>query len=115
MGAARVIEAIVGDEKIVENLAIEDGLGDDSGHILHSDPTVPDPLGIDHHRRPVFALFEAPGMVRTRERPESDSLQLDFEGFPQCLTPLGVAAPARVVELADIAADKDLVRECGHM
>ena len=115
MGTAWVIEAIVGDEKIVKNLAIQDGLGDDSGHILNGDLTVPDPLGIDHHRRPMFALFEATGMVRTSERPESHTLQLDFEGFPQCLTPLGVAAPARVVGLADIAADEDLVSECGHM
>src|SRR5690348_4625984 len=57
MRAIGIVQAIVGDEEVVEDLAAEDRPRHDPGHVLDRDPAVPDPLRVDHHRRPVLALL----------------------------------------------------------
>src|SRR5437899_6872796 len=66
--AIGIVQARVGDQQVVEDLAAEDRLGHDPGDILGAHPPVPDPLRIDHHGWAVFALLQAAGMIGARHR-----------------------------------------------
>jgi hypothetical protein len=40
----------------------------DLRHVLRLDKSIPDRLRIDHHRRPMLALVQAPGLIGAHSR-----------------------------------------------
>ena len=115
MRAMGVVQAALGDHQVVEDLAPQDRPGDDPRDVRDGHVPVPDPLGIDHDGRPVLALVEAAGMIGPGDRPETRLLQLHLEGVLEGLTPFRVAAAPPVAGLADVAADENMMRKCGHI
>jgi hypothetical protein len=114
MRAIGIVEAIVGDQEIVEDLAIDDGTGDDPGDILGRDRPIPDALGVNDHDRPVLALVEAAGVIGPGGPGDPGLVEFLLEEVAERLTARGIAASTRVVGIASVAADEDLVSERGH-
>ena len=109
-----IVQAIVGDQQVVEDLAPEDRPVHDAVHVLGPDPAVPDPLRVDHHGRPVLALLQAAGVVGTGQGPEPGRLQLSLERIAERLLAVRVAASPFVPGLTDIPAHEDVMGESRH-
>ena len=90
-------------------------LAHDPGHVLDLDPSVPDPLRIDHHGRAVLALLQAAGMIGTCQRPEAGRLQLLLERLAERLAAFRVATAPLVAGVTDIAADENMVGKRWHV
>ena len=88
MRAIRIVQTLVGDQQVVQDLASQDRLGHDPGHVIDGDPSVPDPLRINDDGRSVLALLQASRMIRTGQRAEPGVFQFFLEGFAQRLIPL---------------------------
>src|SRR5579875_772986 len=104
-----IIQAIVRDQQVVEDLAPQDCPADDPWHVLDLDPSVPDPLRINHDRRAVLALLQATCVIGPDQRPEPGLLQLPLERVPKRLPALRITAATPVPGFADIPADKDMM------
>ena len=109
MRTAGMIQAVLGNQEIGKNAPFDKCLLDDPWDTLHLNMTVPDPLGIDHYHRPVFALVEAPGEIGPPASSRQPLLfQFILERLSQNLRLLRIAAPSRMSRLAPVAADKNM-------
>src|SRR5690606_32314953 len=100
----RVVQARVFDAQVVENPAADERFLDDPGNVFDGDAAVPDPLGIDHDRRAMLALFEAAGVIGTGGAGQSRTFDLLFEGRSKPARSLRIAAASTMAGLPDIAA-----------
>lgn len=114
MRASRVIQAILSDQEVCENLACQQSLVDDPGHILSRDTSIPDPLGIDDDSRAMLALFKAAGMIGASQHPQSGSLELLAKRIAKALRTIRIARASPVPGFADISANKNVVSKRGH-
>src|SRR4051794_5702837 len=74
-----IIQAGVRDQEVVEDLAADQRLRHDSRNVVDRDVTVPDPLGIDHHRGTMLALFQAARLIGSGQEAEAPLLELLLE------------------------------------
>ena len=114
VGAVGVVQAIIGDHQVVQDLAAQDRLGHDSRHILDLDPSIPDSLRIDHHRRSVLALLQAPGMVCACQRTKPGLLELFLERLSQLLIAVRIAAATLVAGRTHVATYKYMMGKRWH-
>ena len=110
----RGVDARVGDAEPGHRRAADQMLVDDLGHVGERDAAVPDGLGIDHHRRAVLALIEAPGAIGAYAPLQAALGDRLLEGLVERLGAGRIAAAARMAVLAAVAADEDVPLERGH-
>jgi hypothetical protein len=109
-----VVQAIIGDDEVIENLTADQGLGDDPRHIVGPDAAVPDGLRIDHDDRTMLALIETAGLVDSRPTPEPGPFQFLLEGVPQGLRAGWIARTSRVPRLPHVAANEHVMSKGWH-
>ena len=114
MRALRIVQARVGDLQVAEDLAPDQGLGNNAGNVFDLHMPVPDPLGIDDHRRPVLALFEATRVIGPGQDTEPRLFQFLLECVAERLASFGVAAAPLVAGGANVTADEDVLSERRH-
>jgi hypothetical protein len=114
VGTIRIVQADVGDHEIVQDFAAQYRLLDDPWHVLDLDAAIPDSLWVNYHCRAVFALLQAAGMIRARQRPESSGLELLLEGLSQCLIAVRITTPSLVPWRTHVATYKNMMGERRH-
>jgi hypothetical protein len=114
MRTVGVVQAGVVNPQVVKNFAGDDGAGDDPGDVLELDAAVPDALGVDDDGRAMLALVETTGVVGPDPSAEAGGFEFFFEGVAQRLVAVRVAATATMTGGALVAANEDVVAECGH-
>ncbi len=58
------VEAMIRRDQPLDRLSANDVRFDDFVNIVRCDPSVPDRIWIDHNVGTMFALIEAPGLIR---------------------------------------------------
>ena len=114
MLAIRIVEAVGADQQIVQNSIVQDRFFDDPWNVFDFDMPVENPLRVNRDTRPVLTLVQTPGRVGSHERPQPARFDFRLEGVPQCFRTFRITTSARVAGSTLIAADKKMMRECGH-
>ena len=115
MLAVAVVQAFGSNQQIVQDSILQDRFFDDPWNISDFDMPVENSLRVNRDTRPVLTLIQTPGCVGSNERPQPARLDLGLDGIPQRFRPFGIATAARMAGSTLIAADEQMVRECGHI
>lgn len=108
------VDALLGQAKSLDGTAGREMLGDDGFGIFGMDIAVPDRIRVDHNRRPVLALVEAPGLVDAHTAGEPRLFGQLLQAGMQLAFSIPGAGGARRLRRANIVADKDVALEPGH-
>jgi len=108
------VQAGVRNQQPLHGFASNNVRFDDFIYVAGSHPAIPDVIGIDHHVRPVLALIEASGLIRSHTMFVSEHCQLLLERQLQLRLPRGIAATAWMSIGALVAADEDVSFKLRH-
>jgi hypothetical protein len=112
---ARVsIDAAVGQAKVLNRTIALDVRRNDLEYVGNLYVSVPDGIGIHHHRRTVLALIEAAGLVGANAVFQSTKRQLGLEGLLKLSRAGRVAASASMSRRALVAAYEYVFCEFSH-
>src|SRR5207237_959781 len=92
----------------LDRLAPEQVLLDDRVDLLGGAHGVPDPRGVDHHRRPELALVETARLVDAHTAGHAPRLHRLLEVIAESLRALLGSAPAAIGGVAPVHADEDV-------
>lgn len=112
--ATGIVEAFVGNAKIVEDAAVDDGFLDDPRSIGCRHMAVEDSLRVDCDDGPMLALFKTARLVRADERIEPSALDLGSEGGSKLIAAVGIAAAPGIAGGALVSANEKMMGKCGH-
>lgn len=105
---------IVGQSQVFKDLATENGMLNDPGHIFNTDSAIPDGLRIDHHNRAKLALVQAARLIGSDGSPNTCSLQFDAKGITERLVAFKVTTATRMPWRSCISANENMVSKCWH-
>jgi hypothetical protein len=110
----RTIGRMAGHQKPFDDFTLENVAFHQFGHIgFRADP-IPGALGINHDARPIFAMIQTAGLIRSNRSFDSQPLHLFFKEGMQSLRSLIGTAPARVAFRSLIDTDKNMMGEGRH-
>ena len=105
---------MAGHQKPFDDFTLENVAFHQFGHIgFRADP-IPGALGINHDARPIFAMIQTAGLIRSNRSFDSQPLHLFFKEGMQSLRSLIGTAPARVAFRSLIDTDKNMMGEGRH-
>jgi hypothetical protein len=108
------VKALIGQNEPLDGPASYDMRRDDFVEIVFTNVTVPDFIGIDDHSRPVLALVQASGFVRSNCSMDAVFGQSLLQLLLETTLTIGIATAARMVFLALVRADKDVLEKLRH-
>ncbi len=109
------IQALIGDEKTLHRLSADNVRLNDLVYIGRLYASVPDRLGIHHHRGPVLALLQATGFVRANLVSSNPVLQQPLlEYFLQLARPRWIARSSVVLRRPLVLANKNVFLKLRH-
>lgn len=114
MLAACGVQALFGQAQALNRPSAYDVRGNDLLHVRFANVAIPDGIGIDHYVRPVLALVEASGLIRTDAAVQATGSQLLLEEFLQASFSQRIAASARMPCRSLVSANKDMFLEFRH-
>jgi hypothetical protein len=103
------VDALISQAQPLHRPAADQVLLYDLRRIFGLDVPVPNRLGIHHHRRPVFALVKAPGLVDPNLAGKAGFLGQLLQLRVQLALSIGRAGGTRRIRGARIVADKNVV------
>jgi len=112
--ARSIVQAIVRNAQPLDRLTVDDVRIDDLVHVSSFLHGIPDGLRIHDYRRAVFALIQAPGLIRANRIFDSPLREFGFECSVQVARLLRIAASARMVSRTGVGADKKMVFKLWH-
>ncbi len=110
----RRVDAIFGQHQALHGFSVHNVGLDNFFHIIELHMPIPDRIGIDHNRRPVFALIETSGHVGANTLFESPQCEFLLEEKLQLGLARRIATSARMSCLALITANENMLLELGH-
>jgi hypothetical protein len=114
MRAALRIQARIGQPQTLHRTAMQQVLLDDLPHVPGMHKPVPDGIRIHHHHRTMFALVQAPQLVRPDLPLQPSLLDRVLERSLQLSATLVGATWARCTLVAFIGADEQVMLELRH-
>ena len=112
--AVRIVDAVLGNQKSLHDLAAPEVSLNDFVHIRQLDTSVPDGVRIDDDAGAVFALVQAATAIGPHRSTKASSSQSFLEGGAKKLRALGVAATPRMAVGTLVSADEKMMSVLGH-
>ncbi len=114
MGASGRVQAFIRNQQAFYRTSSDDVAIDDLADVGGGDASVPDGFRINDYGWPVLALIEASGLVGTDGPLNSPLGKFLLKEFLEARLSFRIAAAARVLGRALVAADEDMLFELGH-
>jgi hypothetical protein len=114
VGAALGVDALVGKTQTLNGPAAHQMLLHDLRGISGLHMAVPDGVGVNHHRRPVFALVQTEGLVDAHGGAETGRFRKLLQLGMEFAFSVGSAGRAGRIGGTDVVADKNMTFKRGQ-